>query len=165
MKIVILGSHGFIGSHLVDFFMFRGDTITGCDLVEDAATGYSYQKISILSPDFDTLFSKQQFDVCINASGSGNVAYSLANPISDFEANAFSVVKVLDTIRKYQPFCKYVHISSAAVYGNPVSLPIKESDTLAPLSPYGYHKLISEQLCKEYHHLYNLPVTIIRPFS
>jgi dTDP-glucose 4,6-dehydratase/UDP-glucose 4-epimerase len=165
MKILVLGSHGFIGSHLVASFISKGYTVSGCDLVEDRAVGYAYQKLSILSPDFDTLFSSNQFDVCVNASGSGNVSYSLNHPISDFEANTLSVAKVLDTIRKYRPSCKYIHISSAAVYGNPKGLPIKESDTLAPLSPYGYHKLMSEQLCKEYYHLYNLPVTIIRPFS
>jgi UDP-glucose 4-epimerase len=165
MKILVLGSHGFIGGNLVTSFISKGHSVTGCDLVEDVAVGYTYQKTSILSPDFDTLFSNTAFDVCINASGSGNVGYSMSHPISDFEANAYSVAKVLDTIRKYKPDCKYIHISSAAVYGNPVSLPIKEQDVLAPLSPYGYHKLISEQICKEYHHVYNLPVTIIRPFS
>ena len=139
--------------------------MTGCDLVEDTPLGFEYQKLSILSPDFDTLFSKKEFDICINASGSGNVSYSLTNPISDFESNTFVVAKVLDTIRKYQPLCKYLHISSAAVYGNPERLPVKESDALSPLSPYGYHKLMSEQLCTEYHHLYNLSVAVIRPFS
>lgn len=165
MKIIILGSQGFIGSHLVDFFLKEKHDVVGCDLIESPVSYYNYQKVSILSSDFDTLFSTNVFDVCINASGSGNVGYSIVHPLNDYEANTYSVAKVLDTIRKFQPDCKYVHISSAAVYGNPAQLPIKEMTTLAPLSPYGYHKLMSEQLCKEYSHLYNLPVAIIRPFS
>lgn len=165
MKILILGSHGFIGSHLVTFFLSKGYLVTGCDLVEDVAVGFDYHKISILSSDFDTLFGNNDFDICINASGSGNVGYSISHPISDFESNTVCVAKVLDTIRKFRPSCKYIHISSAAVYGNPVKLPIYENDVTAPLSPYGYHKLISEQLCKEYNHLYQLPIVIIRPFS
>lgn len=165
MKILILGSHGFIGSHFVSFFISKGNSVTGCDLVEDNAVGFEYHKISILSSDFDTLFGSKDFDICINASGSGNVAYSLTHPISDFESNTLCVAKVLDTIRKYRPSCKYIHISSAAVYGNPLKLPICENDTLAPLSPYGYHKLMSEYLCKEYNQLYKLPIVIIRPFS
>lgn len=165
MNILILGSHGFIGSYLVEAFLSKGDLVTGCDLVEDAASGFDYHKISILSPDFDSLFSTSKFDCCINASGSGNVSFSFENPISDFEANTLCVAKVLDTIRKYEPSCRYIHLSSAAVYGNPQSLPVKETDATAPLSPYGFHKLMSEQLCSEYYTLYKLPITIVRPFS
>lgn len=165
MKILVLGSEGFIGSHLVASFIDSGHTVTGCDLLEASVSKYQYQKMSILSSDFDTLFSNGAFDVCVNASGSGNVAYSMIHPIFDFEANTYAVAKVLDAIKKHQPSCRYVHISSAAVYGNPQQLPIRENDSLSPMSAYGYHKLMSEQLCKEYTHLYNIPVAIIRPFS
>jgi UDP-glucose 4-epimerase len=165
MKTLILGSQGFIGGHLASFCLSKGYAVVGCDLSEQPGTGYRYQKVSILSPDFDTLCSKERFDLCINASGSGNVPFSVINPLSDFEANSTAVAKVLDTIRKYQPDCKYVHISSAAVYGNPPSLPVHEGMPLHPLSPYGWHKLISEMLCSEYHKLYGLQVAIIRPFS
>jgi len=165
MNILILGSQGFIGSHLVNYFLKKKYSVIGCDLVEYSTNRFTYHKISILSSDFENLFSVNNFISCINASGSGNVGYSLQHPLSDFEANTFVVAKVLDTIRKYQPTCKYVHISSAAVYGNPQKLPISETDVLAPLSPYGFHKFMSEQLCKEYHQLYQLPISIIRPFS
>jgi len=165
MNLLILGSQGFIGSHLISYYLTRGYTITGCDLPEASPTGYVYHKVSVLSADFDTLFTGASFDVCINASGSGNVAYSITHPLSDFEANSLAVSKVLDVIRKYQPLCKYIHISSAAVYGNPKSLPIYEKDVCAPISPYGYHKWISEIICKEYHTLYNLQIAIVRPFS
>jgi UDP-glucose 4-epimerase len=165
MKILVLGSHGFIGSHLVSYFLSKGVTVTGCDLVEDVAIGYTYHKVSILSPDFDTVFSTGEFDVCINSSGSGNVSFSMSHPLSDFEANTMAVAKVLDTMRKYQPACKYVHISSAAVYGNPETLPVREEMPLRPLSPYGWHKVMSEMLCREYYELYRLKVAIVRPFS
>ena len=165
MNILILGSQGFIGSNLVKFFTNKSHTVTGCDLVELPPSTYIYHKVSILSADFDLIFSSQSFDVCINASGSGNVSYSIGYPLSDFEANTLAVAKVLDTIRKHNPFCKYLHISSAAVYGNPKHLPIMEDFELAPLSPYGYHKLMSEMICKEYYKFYNLPIDIIRPFS
>lgn len=76
-----------------------------------------------------------------------------------------SVVKVLDSLRKYQPACKYIHISSAAVYGNPKILPVAENDLIAPVSPYGYHKWMSEIICKEYSNLYGLQIAVVRPFS
>jgi UDP-glucose 4-epimerase len=165
MDILVVGSKGFIGSYVAAESIARGYSVTGCDLVEDVSSSYPYQKISVLSADFDALFSSQHFDVCVNASGSGNVSFSIAHPLNDFEANALAVIKVLDTIRKYNPACRYVHISSAAVYGNPVRLPIMEEDALSPMSPYGYHKWISEIVCREYFHLYRLPIAIVRPFS
>jgi UDP-glucose 4-epimerase len=165
MNVIILGSQGFIGSHLVAHSISKGHTVTGCDLVGEVGKGYRYQKISVLSADFDTLFSSEQFDVCINASGSGNVPYSINHPLSDFEANTIVVAKALDTIRKYQSSCRYVHISSAAVYGNPLALPVNEDMPLHPLSPYGWNKLMSEMLCREYHQLYGLRVIVLRPFS
>lgn len=165
MNILILGSHGFIGSNLVSHLVANGHNVTGCDLMEHVSRGYNYQKVSVLSPDFDTLFLNHRYDVCINAAGSANVPFSIDHPISDFEANTMSVAKVLDTIHKYQPTCRYVHISSAAVYGDPEEFPVKETCRIAPLSPYGYHKWMSEILCREYYKLYHLPVVILRPFS
>ena len=165
MNILILGSQGFIGSHLVSYFLSKKYIVHGCDLVEHSTDKYNYQKVSILSSDFETLFINQQFDVCVYAAGSGNVAYSVLHPNSDFEANTLAVVKVLDTLRKFQPLCKYLQISSAAVYGNPVDMPIRETNKIAPLSPYGYHKWMCEIICKEYHELYNIQIAVIRPFS
>lgn len=71
----------------------------------------------------------------------------------------------MEAIRKSQPTCKYFHISSAAVYGNPVHIPIKENVGLLPISPYGWHKLQAENICREFFELHQMPVVIVRPFS
>lgn len=139
--------------------------MSGCDLLETPNQSYKYNKVSILSPDFAELFQKNDFDVCINASGSGNVGYSLNQPLSDFYFNTASVIHVLDAIRKFTPQCKYIHISSAAVYGNPEKLPVSETSTICPMSPYGWHKLQSEAICREYYDIYNVACSIVRPFS
>jgi UDP-glucose 4-epimerase len=166
MKIFILGSEGFIGKHLVQYLQQKNNEIYGCDLYETASTDiYSYFKVSRLSPEWDEIFSGNQYDICINAAGSGNVPYSIQHPSQDFEANTLDTLRVLDAIRKYNKVCKYLHISSAAVYGNPQHLPIKEDAVLHPLSPYGWHKLMAEQICREYFELYNLQIAIVRPFS
>ena len=165
MKVLVLGSLGFIGSNLIDYLKGYNCMIYGCDLTDTSVKDYTYQKVSILSADFEIFFQKECFDICINASGSGSVTYSINHPISDFESNTFTVAKVLDTIRKHTLTCKYLHISSAAVYGDPISLPISESSELNPLSPYGYHKLMSEQICQEYYAIFNVPICIVRPFS
>lgn len=165
MKVLVLGSEGFIGSHLVRYFSAGGLTIEGCDLTEHHTPGYRYHKISVLAADYETLFASGDYDVVINAAGSGNVGHSLHYPKSDFDSNTLSVIKILDAIRLHRPACKYLHISSAAVYGNPVKLPVAEAAPLLPLSPYGFHKLMSEQLCEEYAVVYGLPIAILRPFS
>ncbi len=164
--ILILGSEGFIGNHLVNYFLKKGFAVSGCDLCEaPSQSNYQYYKVSRLSPELENVFGVQLYDYCVNAAGSGNVSFSVDHPLSDFEANSYSVALILHTIQKMQPQCKFVHISSAAVYGNPQRLPVKETDNLLPISPYGFHKLISELLCKEYFQLYSLHIAVIRPFS
>jgi dTDP-glucose 4,6-dehydratase/UDP-glucose 4-epimerase len=165
MKLLILGSCGFIGTNLCEYLINHNNDVIGCDIVPFNQNIYSYYKISIHLNDLDEILSNNMFDICINASGAANVANSLLHPLNDFETNVFSVAKVLETIRLRQPKCKYLHISSAAVYGNPQYLPIKENTPCAPISPYGYHKWISELLCKEYYKLFGLKIAIVRPFS
>ena len=165
MKLLILGSEGFIGRHCVDFYLAAGATVAGADLYEQPGSSYTYYKISRLSPELDEVLAKGPFDAVINAAGSGNVPYSMTHPLIDFEANCLDAIRVLETIRRYSPSSRYIHLSSAAVYGNPESLPVAEEQALQPLSPYGYHKLIAEQLCKEYTALFNLSTAIVRPFS
>jgi len=126
---------------------------------------YKYFKISRISPDYDEIFTNIKYDLCINASGNGNVQVSITHPLKDFEANCSDVISLLERLRLYSPQCKYIHLSSAAVYGNPIDLPISEESVLNPISPYGWHKLISEKICKEYATLYNIKIAILRPFS
>ncbi len=85
--------------------------------------------------------------------------------MGDFESNCFETSKILDAIRSSGVKSSYLHISSAAVYGNPNQIPVKEEFGVKPLSPYGWHKYISEILCKEYFEIYGVRSCIIRPFS
>ncbi len=165
MTVLILGSEGFIGKHCVKFYLNKSANVFGADLFEQATVSYNYIKLSRLSFELEDVLQKNQFDLLINAAGSGNVNYSMTHPLIDFEANCLDVIKVLDGIRKFQINCKYIHISSAAVYGNPKQLPINENDITNPTSPYGWHKLISENLCKEYSSIFKIPTAIVRPFS
>jgi len=165
-KIIITGSEGFIGKHLVAYFSSLDFKVYGCDILEPSANvGYTYFKISISSPQWDEIFSAVQFDYCINASGSGNVSFSVTDPLADFQLNTLDTFRILDAIRKYSGECRYLHISSAAVYGNPEFLPVTETVECKPLSPYGWHKLMAEEVCKEFHSLYGLQLAIVRPFS
>ena len=72
---------------------------------------------------------------------------------------------LLNAIRNHCSQCKCVYLSSAAVYGNPKVLPIKEEHDVSPISPYGYHKLHAEAICREFADLYQLPIVVARIFS
>ncbi len=148
MKILIIGSQGFIGKHCANYFS-------------------QYHQITAqgVTQDFDSLFVTQKYDVCINASGSANVGFSFENPAIDFELNVLNVNKLLVAIRQHNPTCKFINFSSAAVYGNPMKLPIAENTPTKPLSPYGFHKLQSEYLLTEYHKFFGLHTCSLRVFS
>ncbi|MES1222558.1 MAG: SDR family oxidoreductase [Bacteroidota bacterium] len=164
MKIFILGSEGFIGKSCIDYFSDKGHDIVGAD-IKNIRPAYPYFQVNDFRNDVGNFFLTEQFDFCINAAGNGNVSFSVAEPLSDFYANCQQVIDVLEAIRKSKQSCRYLHISSAAVYGNPEKLPVCESDTTHPTSPYGWHKLMSEHLCKEYTEIYGLKTCCIRPFS
>ena len=164
-KILVLGSEGFIGSQLIRFGLKSDYEVHGVDLLDHNPAKYHYTKLSLLSPDFDTFLSKYPFDIIFNCAGSGNVPFSVQMPSSDFELNCQSILFILDAVRKHLPKCKYIHVSSAAVYGNSELLPISELAPINPVSPYGYHKWMAEIICREYTTLYGLKIAIVRPFS
>lgn len=164
-SILILGSNGFIGSYLVDYFLKLGFLICGCDVNDSSHSGITFYKLNTPSSALENLFNVQRFDYCINAAGNGNLNQSISDPEFDFNANIQFTFQILEKLRLHAPECKYLHISSAAVYGNPQSLPIDENSIINPISPYGWHKYLSELLCKEYYTLYGIRSAIIRPFS
>ena len=141
-----------------------GWEVWGCDVVVDY-TASNYFLIDASNADYKSIFNTQSFDLCINCSGAASVADSLNRPSRDYYLNTHNVFKILDAIRQFNSSCKFMNLSSAAVYGNPESLPIKESFSPHPISPYGWHKLQSEMLCKEYHEQFGIATTCLRIFS
>lgn len=146
MKILVIGSNGFVGSACCLIFGKQNE-VTGADI--HPLTTSNYFRIEN-SGSFETLFASKKYDVCINASGSANVGFSFTHPEKDRELNVVNVQHMLEAIAKHQSSCRFINFSSAAVYGNPASLPIDETFAVAPLSPYGTHKLESEQLLSQY---------------
>lgn len=165
MTFLIIGSEGFIGQHFIKELTLASNLVIGLDLAEKPSFSYTYRRVSKLSLELSQLLQTYKFNVIINCAGSGNVPYSMEYPLIDFKANCFDTIKILDAIRLNNVGCTYIHISSAAVYGNPNSLPINENTERQPLSPYGWHKLMAENICREYNQLYGLKIAIIRPFS
>lgn len=164
MKILIIGSKGFIGSYAYRYFSKKHQQTFGADVSVDYADT-QYFNIDSTNSDFTDIFESHQFDVCINCSGAASVPDSLVHSLKDFTLNTYNVFKILDAIKKYNPSCKYINLSSAAVYGNPQSLPIKESHTISPVSPYGFHKKFAEEILQEFHQLFQINCCSLRIFS
>lgn len=163
MNILIIGSKGFIGSHCVDYFSCEHE-VWGCDVLLDYNTP-RYISIDSVDSDFLEIFQSHQFDVCINCSGAANVPFSLEKPFNDFKLNALNVFKLLEAIRLHAPECKFITMSSAAVYGNPEALPIVENQKRMPVSPYGFHKVMAEMICEEYSRFWGVKTCCLRIFS
>ncbi|MEO8085527.1 MAG: SDR family oxidoreductase [Bacteroidota bacterium] len=165
MKILVLGSNGFIGSNVLKHFRKSYPETFGCDVFSPKEYDEKFFLLDKLNPQFDKLFIQNTFDVCINASGSGSVPYSIEHPDEDYRLNSRNVFDILSSISKFNMQCKFLNFSSAAVYGNPDVLPLSEKSRTKPVSPYGFHKLISEQICAEFYHLKKIRTCSMRVFS
>lgn len=166
MNILVIGSKGFIGSNIFEYFArLKNNSVFGCDILPNLDNSENYFYTDKNNPDYEILFKNHQFDVSINASGLGDVSQSLERPLVDFQLNTFNVYKILDAVRLSNKNCKFVNLSSAAVYGNPETLPITEGHHVKPISPYGWHKEMSESICKEFFHLFKIQTISLRIFS
>ncbi|HEX3071636.1 MAG TPA: SDR family oxidoreductase, partial [Thermoanaerobaculia bacterium] len=92
-------------------------------------------------------------------------AESIDDPLADLQAHIIPTANVLYALRRSSPGTRVLLISSAAVYGSPASLPISEDARLAPISPYGFHKLQQELLVDQYAALHGLRTCKARIFS
>src|SRR5665213_2687976 len=113
MKILIIGCKGFIGSHCLEYFSINNE-VFGCDVLDCSDKNYFSFKSS---NDLAELFSKEKFDLCINAAGSAYVKYSFEFPERDFDMNVSLVTNLLGALKNNSPKCKFINFSSAAVYG------------------------------------------------
>lgn len=164
MKILIIGSKGFIGSHCLNYFTNAGHEVFGCDVAVDY-TAQNYFLVDATNSDFKDLFAQQTFEVCINCSGAANVQDSLKNPQRDFQLNTVNVFFMLSAIKDLNSHCKFLNLSSAAVYGHPTTLPVNENQSLNPISPYGFHKKYAEEICLQFYSQFNVNTCSLRIFS
>jgi UDP-glucose 4-epimerase len=101
----------------------------------------------------------------IHCAGSSSVTISLDKPREDFKANLCSTLDILEFSRINNSKIIVVIPSSAAVYGDVQDLPFQENGPKHPISPYGIHKHMVEELAKEYGEVYHVPVACVRLFS
>lgn len=104
-------------------------------------------------------------DLIVHCAGSGSVNFSMTHPMQDYQRTVETTINVLEFMRLYAKDSRLVYPSSAAVYGNAETIPIPESAALKPISPYGVHKVVSEQICKSFANHFGIHVTVVRLFS
>lgn len=147
MKYVVFGSSGFLGSSILSYLP-------------------SSQALGINNMSDIDLINLNQFQIFINCAGASNVNNSFQDPINDFNKNTILVEQLLEIIRvSGNKKIKFINISSAAVYGNPQFLPIVEFSNIEPISPYGFHKKMAEDLCRYYNQCFGLNTLSLRVFS
>jgi UDP-glucose 4-epimerase len=163
IRVLIVGSEGFIGS-TVARILGEDCHVDRADILYDVE-GANYHRIDPEHPNFVQTLETTKPDVLVNCSGAASVPLSFENPSRDFRLNALRITEMLEAIRTTAPGVRFVHLSSAAVYGNPKALPVVEDAPVAPVSPYGWHKLFAEQACREYSDLFGVPSISLRIFS
>ncbi|MCK5141375.1 MAG: GDP-mannose 4,6-dehydratase, partial [Candidatus Heimdallarchaeota archaeon] len=105
-----------------------------------------------------------KIDFIVHAAAQISINQSVSNPIFDAENNILGTLQLLEYAKEIKTK-RFIHISSAATYGDPVSLPITEDHPRNPKSPYGLSKLVSERYVRLYSQLYNLEIVVLIPFN
>jgi len=168
-SLLITGVAGFLGRYVARYFSEQGWSIIGIDNSppENAplANLSNYYRLQLPESSLSSLLQKHSPQVCIHCAGRASVGLSITDPAADFHANTVLTFETLNALRLNAPQCRFIFLSSAAVYGNPESLPVRENQLPAPISPYGFHKWQCEQLCREFAKVYGLPTASVRIFS
>lgn len=170
---VVTGGAGFIGSHLVEELVGRGQRVI---VVDDLSTGVPTNldavagSVDILSldlrrGDLAQLFSDTPVHTIFHLAGQAGIELSLASPSSDMESNVGATLTLLEAVRSAAPESRLVHVSSAIVYGDARARSFREDDPTAPSSPYAVSKLAAEHYVSVFARLYGLRAAVLRPFT
>lgn len=169
--VFVTGAAGFIGSYVARTLADSGVRVIGLDrisLAEDTASEWGMTAFVSGHCNRQHLMRASEYGIptaIIHCAGSGSVSASFENPIFDFQANVGTAIEVLEFARGNERMVPVVMPSSAAVYGAALSFPQREDMPLCPVSPYGVHKVMMEDLCRSYARHFTLPVAIVRLFS
>lgn len=170
-RAVVVGSTGFLGMWLVHRLEEIGVAVIGISRsrlgplrpVPGLLPPTRAVQVDISDEGFATTID--DCDVVFFAAGSASVPRSLVDPVEDFDANARAVLQILDHLSRRPQPPVFVHVSSAAVYGQGGNVAMRESVTPEPLSPYGASKRAAEEYVSLYARKFGVPGLSVRPFS
>lgn len=169
--ILVTGGAGFIGSHTVELLLRKGYSVVVLDNFrtgEISNINHLVGKIKIVQGDVrdEKLLSEivKNIDGIIHLAAVVSVDEAIERPKEAFEINGIGTLNLLELARKYD-IENFVYASSAAVYGDPIEIPISENHPLNPKNPYGASKLSAEMLVNSYRETYGLKTISLRYFN
>jgi len=169
-KVLVTGGAGFIGSNLVRKLLEEGNSVT---VLDNFMSGYRsnlelFPAVRILEGDVRDKASvesaMQGAEVVFHLAASVGNKRSIDEPLIDAEINVLGTLQVLEAARKAGVH-KIVTSSSAGIFGELKTLPIREDHPIEPDSPYGCTKLCEEKLCLAYAKLYKIEAVCLRYFN
>lgn len=168
MEILITGGAGFIGSHILAQLQRRRDMdVVVFDNLSSGSKEHVPAGMELVEGDVcdeaavDALFADHHFDAVIHLAAQTMVPTSVEQPVLDCQINLEGVLHVLEACRIHGTG-HILFSSSAAVYGDNLHIPLKETGRLVPTSPYGITKMATEHYLRVYHELYGMDATVFR---
>ena len=168
-RVLVTGAHGFLGRHAARAFARRGAEVTGLGhgaWAEDERRAFGVGRW--LAADVTAQALERvggDFDAIVHCAGPGSVGRSFEDPEGDRARTVDTTAAVLEHVRRSCPRAALIFPSTPAVHGDRDDAPIRETDPMSPVSPYGAHKRIAEELCRDYAARHGLAIAIIRFFS
>lgn len=153
MSILVSGGAGYIGSHTVYKLIDAGENVVIVDNLQNGHLKAIHHAAKFFEGDirnFSTLekiFTENKIEAVIHFAANSIVGESVENPLKYFNNNVYGTQILLEAMEKFG-VNKIVFSSTAAIYGEPEKIPIRETDKTAPANPYGESKLIMEKMIK-----------------
>ena len=168
-KVLVTGGAGYVGSHIVRRL---ADARRGVVVLDDLSFGHpaAVGDVPLVEGDYgdasvlDGLFSGDEFDAVVHMAGSCLVGESMSDPARYYENNVGKMLTLLNAMRRHN-VRSIVFSSSAAVYGDPIDVPISEDHPCRPTNPYGETKLAVERLLTWYQRAYGIGFAALRYFN
>lgn len=169
-SVLICGARGFLGTAILD--AFRAASWRTAGIVRPAPARNTWLQASAMyegdlgDPRFvNQVVQHAKPSHVVFVAGPSNVQQSFKTPGSDFESHVTPLLNVLEAVRTSAIKTDVVLVSSAAVYGDPNTLPVPEDAPKRPISPYGYHKIHQELLLSQYSAIHGIDTCAARVFS
>ena len=178
--IVVTGAAGFIGSHLAERLLERGDRVIGIDNFDpfysrvqketNLATAREHPAYQFFEADCTDAAQvmralEQRADAIVHLAAKAGVRPSIADPLGYTRANIVATQVMLETARA-RGISRFIFGSSSSVYGNNEKVPFSEDDSVErPISPYAATKRACEIIAHSYHHLYGMGILSLRFFT
>ncbi|MEM7017634.1 MAG: UDP-glucose 4-epimerase GalE [Pseudomonadota bacterium] len=168
-KILVVGGAGYIGSHMVKILLDADyQTVTLDNLVSgyrDAVSGGEFIEGDLADTVLlDELFQRHDFAAVIHFASFIQVGESVAKPAKYYRNNVLNTINLLDAMSAHNVGA-FIFSSTAAIFGEPITVPIDETHPKAPVNPYGRTKLMVEQVLADYDTAYELKSVCLRYFN